>query len=81
MYTLATCEILIFQLISVAEETCLCLILSATQKTDFVAMGPIFFLAHLDKDIPDFTWEKKILSHICCLTLDVLYCLCIGFIG
>ena len=35
---LATCEISIFKLVSVAEETGLCLALSETPKTGFLAL-------------------------------------------
>ena len=38
---LATCEISVFQLVSVAEETGLKLALSETPKTGFVATRPI----------------------------------------
>ena len=45
MCTLATGEISIFWLVSVAEETGLKLALSETPKTGFVATRPIYYFA------------------------------------
>ena len=44
---LATCEISVVHLVSVAEETGFSLALSETPKTGFVATRPNIFLAHL----------------------------------
>ena len=46
IYKPSTREILIFSLVSVAEETGLSLVLSETRKTDFVAMRPICWVSY-----------------------------------